>query len=92
MPKLRLDIDDLAVESFLTVPETPARGTVAGAESGYAATVYDGGCSTHETACPEESCVANSQCCASKDPTCLFTCEQTCTGWRSAACYHTEVC
>lgn len=92
MAKLTLVVEDLAVESFHTVPEMSARGTVAGAESGHAASLYDPGCSTHETACPYDTCIANSQCCPSMEPTCLFSCPQGCTQGISAGCYHTQVC
>lgn len=91
MAKLALSIEDLAVESFHTAAETAGRGTVAAAEA--PDTYYDPACcSSHETACEGGTCVVMSQCCPSMDPTCLFTCEQTCTTWRSAACYQTEVC
>jgi hypothetical protein len=89
MPKLTLQIEDLAVESFHTVSDSLARGTVIAADSD---NTFQGGCSTHETACPEYSCVVNSQCCQSQDPTCLFSCPQGCTGGVSADCYPTQVC
>lgn len=89
MPKLTLQVDDLAVESFHTVSESSARGTVVAADSG---TTFQGGCASHETACAEHSCVVNSQCCQSQAPSCYFTCQQTCTGGPSAHCYPTEVC
>ena len=89
MAKLALQVEDLAVESFHTDSASSGRGTVLGAQE---RNTFQGGCSTHETACPEYSCVVNSQCCQSQDPTCLFSCPQGCTGGISAACYHTEVC
>lgn len=89
MAKLTLQVEDLAVESFHTDSAAPARGTVMAAQGG---NTFQGGCSTHETACPYETCVVNSQCCQSQDPTCLFSCPQGCTGGISAGCYHTEVC
>jgi hypothetical protein len=82
MAKLKLQVEDLAVESFQPAAEAPARGTVV-AESARA---------SQETACPEYSCVVNSQCCQSQDPTCLFSCPQGCTGGVSADCYPTQVC
>ncbi len=91
MAKLALQIEALVVESFHPAPETTERGAVLAAE-GSAASVYDPGCSTHETACPANSCIANSECCPSRDPTCLFTCQASCTCGASAYCYHTEVC
>lgn len=89
MAKLTLQIDDLAVESFHTGSDDAARGTVIAADSG---NTFQGGCSTHETDCPYASCVVNSECCQSQDPTCLFSCPQGCTGAISAGCYHTQVC
>lgn len=97
MAKLSLKVDDLAVESFQTISEPPARGTVAGAENTFDTaccvdSFYDPGCSTHETACPEHSCHVNSQCCPSAEGTCYFSCPQTCTTAPSAACPPTQVC
>jgi len=71
MAKLALKIDDLSVETFHTAPEAPARGTVNGA----ADTIYDVGCVTYQTACPDPTCHANTQCCSG-----YFTCNHTCQG------------
>lgn len=99
MAKLTLAIDDLAVESFHTVSETPPRGTVVAAQSHVVYpecgpdTFYDPGCcSTHETACEGATCVVLSRCCPSQDPTCPFSCQPTCTCGPSAYCVHTDVC
>ena len=102
MAKLTLSIEDLSVESFHTVLEAPARGTVVAAQSQNLYpecgpdTFYDPGCcSTHETACEGETCVVQSQCCPSIDPTCPSTCYQTCRdcgGLSLGPCYPTEIC
>jgi hypothetical protein len=89
MAKLTLQVEDLAVESFHTDSGALARGTVIGAED---RNTFQGGCSTHETACPEYSCVVNSQCCPSREGTCYFSCPAGCTGGVSADCYPTQVC
>lgn len=73
MAKLALKVDDLVVESFHTVPEMPTRGTVVGA-----ADTVEAQCATFNTACPDFSCYANSQCC-SDFQTCGYTCLLTCT-------------
>jgi len=73
MAKLALKIEDLAVETFHTDPEAPARGTVIGA----ADTIVDMGCVTYQTACPDPTCRANTQCCSGYY-SCNYTCNNTC--------------
>jgi hypothetical protein len=102
MTRLTLRVDDLAVESFHTAPET-RRGTVVAAEYTVILeqecqpdTFYDPACcSTHETACEGATCVVLSRCCPSNDPTCPASCQQTCRdcgGLSLGPCYPTEIC
>lgn len=73
MKKLSLDMDALRVESFAPDDANRYSGTVHGA----ADTMYDAGCPTYQTACPDPSCHANTQCCSGAY-TCLNTCNATC--------------
>ncbi|HEX6912706.1 MAG TPA: hypothetical protein VF142_20025 [Longimicrobium sp.] len=66
MRKLALKLDDLSVETFQPGLETPVRGTVVGAGD------------SAQTACPDFSCAANTQCCYSAIGTCPQTCLNTC--------------
>ena len=69
MKKLRLDLDELAVESFDTQKDAREKGTVVGEQ-----------CSCGGTCYPEATCP---QTCAytCDDPTCAYTCDDaTCAG------------
>ncbi len=97
MAKLTLDVADLVVESFHTIPDATAGGTVVAAENSLNTecpdTFYDPECcSTHETACEGATCVVLSHCCPSQDPTCHFSCAATCTCGPSAWCAPSDVC
>lgn len=84
MKKLRLQLDDLSVESFGTHQEETARGTVAGRNEPPYTQSCDG------------SCVAT---CASCVNTCLNTCQASCAGTCDTCaptcefhCTHRSVC
>ncbi len=82
MKKLKLNLDDLKVESFETTPEQPKpKGTVVGnAEPtelqpcDYSENPTDCLCVTYAATCPN-TCYNT---CASTCSTCGSTCEQTC--------------
>lgn len=76
MNKLTLDLASIRVESFDTAPDRVPGGTIFGA----ADTIYDLGCPTFQTACPDPTCHANTQCCNNSvdDYTCAPTCGSTC--------------
>ena len=84
MKKLRLELDELAVESFRTHREEDVRGTVAGQNE----PPYTRSCGG--------SCVAT---CASCVNTCLNTCQASCAGTCNTCaqtcefhCTHITVC
>lgn len=92
MKKLRLHPDQLSVESFETADAAARPGTVMANND----SIYDPGCVTYETACPDPTCHANTQCCSGY--TCGSTCVGTCTcptGRRTCTCpteYYTDCC
>jgi hypothetical protein len=67
MKKLRLELEQLTVDSFDTVPLAAKRGTVVGEEQ--------------ECTCPT-ACYTNCTCpgCPTCDHTCYQTCNATCDG------------
>ncbi|HEU0054161.1 MAG TPA: hypothetical protein VFQ39_13335 [Longimicrobium sp.] len=80
MKKLRLDLDELCVDSFGTADERTWPGTVAGFDSGL-------GCETVTSACEIESCGFTCRItCASCE-----SCEVTCETGGSGVC-HDQTC
>lgn len=80
MRKLKLDLDNLAVESFQTADgDAAARGTVHGEANGQ--TAFGGPCPVWtakvscEIACTYDSCAGT---CANSCPETCFSCEATC--------------
>ncbi len=89
MNKLRLNLDDLAVESFATTPDRPAEG---GTVFGQQCTCYTQctcpGCPTCDASCNgtcggtcDASC--NGTCGGTCDASCFGTCDWTCECWPS---------
>jgi hypothetical protein len=93
MRKLKLHVDQLCVESFQTADADRPLGTVMGNND----SIVDPGCVTYETACPDPTCHANTQCCSGY--TCAYTCGSTCgcggTRLRTCGCpteFYTDCC
>ena len=87
MKKLRLQLDELQVESFHTVRTEPARGTVrANAPTWYCTEqidcTYDYGCETQNESC-------NGSCATCFGGTCENTCYNSCNGTCNVSCYGT---
>ena len=88
MEKLRLDLDDLAVDSFATVGAREARGTVLGREK---TDEYDtcaascDPCATCDTSC------AGGPVCACAPSGCV-SCETSCGGGPHCDCPYTPTC
>ena len=86
MKKLKLDLEDLAVESFLPAADAEERGTVVARAT---ITCYDtcGGCPSYDLDCSRytdcgdctyvQTCQVNESCGVSCIDTC-FTCPQSC--------------
>lgn len=94
MKKLRLELDELAVESFAANERDGSRGTVAGREF----TQYADECVTPNGTCERGcwdgtvaySCAATCQgSCASCQGTCGASCAGTCAGTCGASCFGT---
>jgi len=74
MKKLRLSLEELAVESFTTQRDAPVRGTVAGNQTTGVQIICDCPTNGYENTCRDCS---NS---------CLGTCEASCNGTCDASC------
>lgn len=92
MIKLRLHLDDLAVETFDTVRMDKARGTVIGAQQlctcgscpGQATCDYTCDDATCAATCDDDSCAGGS--CLTCSPTCWDTCRvRVCYGTGTSA-------
>jgi hypothetical protein len=87
MKKLKLDLEDLSVESFATTPEPRAEG---GTVFGQQCTCYTQctcpGCPTCDASC-NGSCV--NTCAASCNGSCVNTCGDTCGGY-TCECWPTN--
>jgi hypothetical protein len=87
MRKLKLDLEDLAVESFATTPEAHrVGGTVFGQQCTCYTQCTCPGCPTCDASC-NGSCI--NTCAASCNGTCGGTCDASCNGtcdW-SCECY-----
>lgn len=70
MKKLRLQIEQLQVDSFSTATEAPAEGTV----RGHCPTLQESGCATHEYSC------------AGSCGSCVWTCQHSCIQYSCGTC------
>jgi hypothetical protein len=84
MNKLRLDLDDLSVESFATTPE-PSReaGTVFGQQCTCYTLCTCPGCPTCDASC---NGTCGGTCAASCNGTCVNTCAASCYGTCDWSC------
>ena len=81
MNKLRLDLEDLSVESFSTTPEAgKEEGTVFGQQCTCYTNCTCPGCPTCDASC-------NGTCAASCNGTCDASCNGTCGATCAASCY-----
>lgn len=77
MNKLRLSLEDIAVESFVTLPQRASRGTVAGHD------VSDTTCQQIICDCPTNGYEHTCNTCGNS---CNGTCEASCNGTCGAGC------
>ena len=97
MGKLRLDVDDVHVESFVTATPSEMRGTVRAKSDTYLwcnsfhDTCWNNGCNTGITAqdycptAPEETCAGWGGCDPSGQNS-AYTCEGTCSDYGCTVC------
>jgi hypothetical protein len=92
MDKLRLHLDDLAVDSFDTTCQAKEKGTVFGEQCTCYTVCTCPGCptcaATCAQTCDDATCPQCPTCAASCNGTCAgATCEGTCGGTCDASCY-----
>ncbi len=79
MRKLRLQLDDLRIDSFDTTPVEKAKGTVFGEQCTCYTQCTCPGCPTCDGTCPN-TC---------DDASCVATCHASCNGTCDASCWPT---